>query len=170
MIAFKTYRQCPNRPIDIGLDWPWQVQEIAPGAATLDLKNDGFQIVSQEDYDNYVLQFSTQIEYYNSQQTNRLVKHSILIPAKDFGIELINSFATENILLGITAHNMTNTVRKNAAQIISALSTGSLYDAIDEARAIPLEHKDATFLTDARLLIMINKIETYFQLELSTSL
>lgn len=97
-----------------------------------------------------------------------LVVQDTIRKAIYFGNNVIVEAATENVLLGITQFNMTGTVRKVLSQVNSALSTGSLYDAIDEIRAIPPENKDARFVTDARLLATINKIETYLGLTLST--
>lgn len=98
------------------------------------------------------------------------IKSNILIPARTFGNQLIDDFAAENILLGITQANMTNSVRKTLSEVTACLMTGSLYDAMLEARAIPNDKKDATFITNARLLAFINKIEIYLNLPLSTQL
>jgi hypothetical protein len=95
---------------------------------------------------------------------------SALSSAKAFGEALMSEFTVENIMLGITADNMTGTVRKNMAEVIMALQTGSLYDAIVEAKAIPAEDKDAKYITDARLLSFVNKIETKLGITLSVSL
>lgn len=90
------------------------------------------------------------------QQVNSIVKSAI-----EFGNSLIVSFATENVLLGITADGMTKAVRQKMAEIISALSTGSLYDAIDEIDNFPAENKDAKYITDARLQEYRDKITNY---------
>jgi hypothetical protein len=95
---------------------------------------------------------------------------NILANAKAFGENLMNEFTTENIMLGITADSMTGTVRKNMVEVIMALQTGSLYDAITEAKAIPADKKDAKYITDARLLAFVNKIETYLGVALSQTL
>lgn len=87
-----------------------------------------------------------------------------------FGQKILEEMSYENVMLGITQAGMTNQVRKRTAEVTSALATGSLYDAIFEARQIPAEDKDATFITDVRLLAFVNKIETYLGIELSTSL
>jgi hypothetical protein len=78
-----------------------------------------------------------------------------------FGSQLIEEFATENILLGITQDSMTKTVRQNMAEVTAALSTGSLYDAIDEIQSIPAEAKDGKYITDARLDRYQKKIEEF---------
>jgi hypothetical protein len=81
--------------------------------------------------------------------------------AIDFGSQLLVDFASENIILGITADNMTKTVRQNMSEIILALQTGSLYDAIDEIDAIPAESKDGKYITDARLQEYRDKITNF---------
>lgn len=90
--------------------------------------------------------------------------------AKSFGDALMNQFTVENIMLGITQDNMTSTVRKAMVEVISALTTGSLYDAIQEMRAIPSDKKDAKYITNARLVVNVNKIETYLGKPVSTQL
>jgi hypothetical protein len=56
---------------------------------------------------------------------------------------------------------MTKTVRQNMAEVTAALSTGSLYDAIDEIQSIPAEAKDGKYITDARLDKYQKKIEEF---------
>ena len=73
-------------------------------------------------------------------------------------------------MLGITQAGMTNTVRKRLGEVTNCLITGSLYDAMNEARLIPAEHKDSTFITNARLLSFINRIETFLGIALSETL
>lgn len=94
----------------------------------------------------------------------------IVKEAMEFGQSIIQIVSAENIMLGITQAGMTGTVRKRSQEIVLALMTGSLYDAMAEARALPPESKDGVFISDARLLAMINKIEDYLKLPRSTSL
>jgi hypothetical protein len=94
----------------------------------------------------------------------------IVKKAENFGSDLIRKFAAENVSMGITQAGKTADVRKALGQVIICLQTGSLYDAMAEIRLIPTEDKDATFLTDARLLIVINLIEDYLGRPHSTSL
>lgn len=93
-----------------------------------------------------------------------------ILDAVLFGTNLITEFTTQNVMLGIMQDNMSNTVRKNMAEIVSALNIGSLYDAIEETKALPEDKKDSKYLTNTRLLYFINKIEEYLELELSISL
>lgn len=104
--------------------------------------------------------------------------HQVLIPkeyirsvreaAMEFGAELMNVFIEENIEAGITSANMTNITRKRLKEVKDALITGSLKDAIYELRQIPLEDKDGIYINDVRILAVINKIEAYLGLPLST--
>ena len=94
----------------------------------------------------------------------------VIVKAIAFGSKLINQYAAENVILGITQAGMTATVRSRMGTIISALQTGSLYDVIVECKAIPADHKDATYITDARLLSFVNKVEAYLGITWSTSL
>lgn len=87
-----------------------------------------------------------------------------------FGLQLMIEFASENVLLGITQAGMTSTVRLRLAGVVNALQTGSLYDAIHELKIIPEESKDGTFITDARLLSAVNRIEKYLVIALSENL
>lgn len=94
----------------------------------------------------------------------------VLDDAINFGQELIKEFTKENILMGITADGKTGAVRKTMSEAIVALQTGSLYDAIVEAKAVPEDKKDEKYITDERLLAFVNKIEAKLGLPLSTEL
>ena len=95
---------------------------------------------------------------------------SAIVNAISFGQHLMVKFAAENVALGITQLNMTNTVRTVMVLVIQDLQTGSLIDAMAQARAIPSGSKDAIFITDARLLSFINLVEDYLGMVRSSSL
>ena len=98
------------------------------------------------------------------------IKNNILVPARSFGQSLIDEFAAENILLGITASGLTNQVRKALGETTMCLLTGSLYDAIYEAKAIPQGSWDGTYISEARIISFVNRIETYLGVPLTTDL
>lgn len=98
------------------------------------------------------------------------IRANVMVPARTFGQLLIDDFGAENILLGITQAGLTNQVRKTLTETTLCLLTGSLYDAIHEAREIPNEEKDGVFISDSRLLSFINRIESYLNIPLSTEL
>ena len=168
MIAYKTFSQCPeeDRPKGVLLSFPWMQQECSELEITA-FEEQGFTVVTQEVYDALVLSLT------NTNQASMMVssiRSSILTPAIAFGNEVIITFAAENIGLGITQAGMTTAVRTATKDVVAALTTGSLYDAITAARAIPEEQKDATFVTDIRILGFVNKIEAYLGIPLSTEL
>ena len=90
--------------------------------------------------------------------------------AINFGNQLALQFLTENVMLGITAANMTATVRVIMNPTFDAITTGSFKEAIAIMKAIPSTSYDSTFVTAARLLRYVNQTETYQNYPLSTSL
>lgn len=88
--------------------------------------------------------------------------------AMNFGSNLIFEFATENVLLGITQLGLTSHVRRTCVEVVSALTTGSLYDAIDEIKKISPDSLDANILTPERVLVFRNKIEQQLGIPLAT--
>jgi hypothetical protein len=166
MIAYKPYSECPEelRPPGVLLDFPWQMYTCADTAAA---EAAGFTVLADEDYAALVSSLATANA---TAMTTASIRVGILEPAQKFAAKIIAEFASENILMGITQAGMTGTVRAATTSTIAALVTGSLYDAMAEARAIPAENKDPVFVTDARLLQFINKIEAYLGLPASTEL
>lgn len=172
MKAFKTFASVPEdqRPAGIPLLYPSQVKESNDRAAD---EAAGYIVLDNDVYDAYVLEFATEMEAWHASQAQAKLQNSIeelISAAIQFGHKTVVEFAAENVLLGITQLGMTSPVRAATAKVVSALSTGSLYDAIGECRAIPAEQKDLVFVTDIRLLQFINKIEAYLGLPLSTEL
>lgn len=96
--------------------------------------------------------------------TTREYVHSVRESAMIFGKKIIDDFVEENIMLGITQANMTNSVRKILREVKDALTTGSLKDAIYELRQIPSDSKDGIFINNTRILAVINKLETYLEI------
>lgn len=90
--------------------------------------------------------------------------------AMNFGNELMLDFTAENVRLGITQAGMTRVVRERTTEVRDCLYTGSLYDAIGAIKSVPEEHKDPVFITNARLLSVLNRIEAYLKLPLSSTL
>jgi hypothetical protein len=114
-------------------------------------------------------QYTIEIEDITAEVQAQAVAKRVLEAIQE-GNKLIHEFATENVMLGITQDNMTAQVLDNMGPVLIALQTGSLYPAMDRIRAIPAESKDAKYITDARLLNYLNKIQQYLGLELSEEL
>jgi hypothetical protein len=168
MIAYKTYEDCleKDRPPGVLLSFPYMMRQCGE-EETEDLQGQGYTVVTQEEYDTLVSSLSSVNE---ASMQIASIKTGILSPAISFGQELIITFAAENIGMGITQAGMTTTVRTVTADIVNALTTGSLYDAITAAKAVPEESYDPTFVTAARLLTFVNRIEDYLAIPRSTSL
>lgn len=90
--------------------------------------------------------------------------------AMSFGNKLMTEFIVENVKMGITQDGMTEIVLDAMSGVMNALQAGSLYLAIDRIKAIPVESKDAKYITDERLLTYVNKIEEYLGFPLSGEL
>jgi len=95
---------------------------------------------------------------------------NVIRPARAFGQQVMDEFIAENVLLGITQSGKTNSVRKLMVEVQGALACGSLYDAIYEARQIPVESRDPVFVSAARILQFINRLEGYLGIPLSETL
>lgn len=97
------------------------------------------------------------------------IKNSVS-KARSFGNSLLDEFAAENITLGITQDNLTGQVLDTMQPVMTALMAGSLYEAIARAKAVDPASYDSKYVTAARLLEYVNKIEDYLNIPLSTEL
>lgn len=104
---------------------------------------------------------------YSTQQEAQAIQN-IVRSAINFGQQLMVEFASENMAMGITQAGMTKQVRQAMQEVMNAMMSGSLYDAIEETKAV--QFRDSTFITDERLLQYVNKIETYLGTTLSEDL
>lgn len=87
-----------------------------------------------------------------------------------FGVQLVAAIRAENIFLGLTDVATSITIRSRLMSIGAALVAGALYDAIYLAKNFNPANKDAVYITDERLLSIVNRIEEYLGIELSESL
>lgn len=95
---------------------------------------------------------------------------SAIRSAMQKGNIIIEKFAVENVMLGITVDNMTGTVLDVMAPVTEALRSGSLYEAISRIKAIDPSDKDVKYITDSRLLAAVNELEEHLGIELSETL
>lgn len=170
MIAFKPYSLAPSeqRPVGIPLQIPWIMSSIDEENAEK-YKANGFVVMSDGEYSDFVAAMQPDIDAYEAAKTTLAVEQSVSA-ARDFGMRLMVNFAAENVLLGITQEGKTGEVLTKMAPVMTPLQSGSLYEAIAQMRAIPSEQYDTKYITAARLLSGINKIETYLGIPLSESL
>lgn len=87
-----------------------------------------------------------------------------------FSADLLNQFAAENIAMGITQDNKTEDVLDVMLPVMNALQGGAPTIAIKRAKAIPESSYDSKYVTAARLLAYVNKIEAFLGLPQSSSL
>jgi hypothetical protein len=90
-----------------------------------------------------------------------IIKNAIL-----FGTDLMEKFAAENVMMGITQAGKTKVVADYFADVIRYTQTGSLYEVINEVdrlinAGIPSEL--SPFVTEARLNDFKSKVITYLQ-------
>jgi hypothetical protein len=86
-----------------------------------------------------------------------------------FSADLLAQFNAENIMLGITQDGKTEQVLDAMAGVLVALQSGSPTVAISRAKAIPSSSYDSKYVTAARLLQYVNRIEAFLGLPLSSA-
>lgn len=108
----------------------------------------------------------------NTQVSSNVAENvqGVISAAAQFGMTLMFAFSAENVLLGITMENKTGEVLTKLMPIIPCLQAGSLHEAITRAKAIDPAVYDLKYVTAARLLSFVNKIEVYLDLPLSETL
>ena len=123
-------------------------------AVTFEL--DGSNVVAVEDED-------LAAEWAQKDQVAAVTR--AISTAMAFGQSLVTEFAVENVMLGITQDGKTGEVLDKMAPVMTAVQSGSLYEAIARAKAI--DDFDSKYVTHDRLYAFINKIEAYLGLQLS---
>lgn len=173
MIAYKTFNQCPEgqRPSGIPLDYPWQ-EVICESEEQDDYEGLGYVVVAQSVFDAYKSGLTSAYNAWLATQapTPQQVVEGIIQSAMEFGVALTRQFAAENVLLGITAENKAGDVLDKTSHVMAAIQSGSLYEAITRIRAISPSDYDSKYITAPRLLVFIQRIETYLKMPLSQSL
>jgi hypothetical protein len=117
---------------------------------------------------NQVLKNSIQAQRVAEQQA--AIPKQVAVAAMGFGKKVLEDFIAENISMGITQDDMSEAVLDAMSRVEPALRTGTLYVAIKRLKEIPAESKDDKYITDARLLEAVNKLEEYLGVPLSETL
>jgi len=161
MIAFKTFALCPEeqRPEGISLSCPWIEEIVHSEEKVIQLIDAGYTVLTEDAYERYKKSISSQLYIEN------VIENSIL-----FGAQLLREFSAENVLLGITQENKTGEVLTKLSGVMSAIIAGSLYEAINRTKAIPSSDYDSKYITAARLIKFLNRIETYLGIPLTETL
>ena len=90
--------------------------------------------------------------------------------AIQFGSNLVVKIVAQNRVMGISGISTEDAIVTLLTPVLVALQAGSLEVAISRIKAIPPANYDATFVTAARLLAVVNQIETFLGIPLSASL
>lgn len=149
-------------PVEVPDTWIKEGEE----SVTVDPQDDTWTLVPA----HIEIQEDTELANQIDAQDQDLAIRSALRAAMSEGNQIVEDFTAENIVLGITADNMTGAVLDAMAPVMEALRSGSLYEAITRAKAVPAESKDDKYVTDSRLLAAVNRIETYLDIPLSETL
>lgn len=170
MIAFLTYGQAPRENVPPGMPGgvPWRKRTCTETEAA-SLRNQGWQVLSDEDYDIYVDSLSGDLAAYEIAKV-QLGIEGVVTAATQFGQGLMISFAAENVMLGITQDGKSGEILTKLQGILAAVQSGSLYEVITRVRSIPVEDYDIKYITHDRLLAFIHRIEDYLGLPRSTEL
>lgn len=170
-LAVLTYEFATENPDNVPTDWVCEVIEL--GESTT-LPGENWVLMTPEELVTYKAAhqdaYNTWLVTKKTAEATIKTIESTVSKAAAFGNSVIKEFTTENVLLQITQAGMTATVRRNTAEIRDCLTTGSLYDAMIVIRNFPEENKDEQFITNARLLQVLNKIEVYLGLTPSPTL
>lgn len=167
MIAYKTHG--PNGD-GIPEEWP-SVETIIPDDEADAYREQGFTCVSADQYVMYKAAHQAAYDAWmatKAQENMKKYVSEIVDQSIRYGRTLVVEFGAENVLMGIQQMGQTNRVRKAMAEVVNALQAGALSDAIYECRQVPVEQMDGTFLSPARLLTFINKVEAFMGEPLST--
>ena len=91
------------------------------------------------------------------------------LQAEKFGKSLKADFVVENVMLGMTTDE-SELVLKRVSGVLFALDNGLLETCIERARRLSPTEYDGKYITEARLLQYVNRIEEYLGWEQSLEL
>jgi hypothetical protein len=97
---------------------------------------------------------------------------ALLQEAASFGLQLANTFAATNAQMGITQAGLTGAVLSYTNNLYSAITTGSLYEAITIINAMIADTSStktnlSPFITNDILYSYLNQIQTWLEIPLT---
>lgn len=110
-----------------------------------------------------LLQLEAIISQHNPVDQQALIR-AVVENAVKFGNDLIISFATENVIMGITQAGKTKAVADYLADMMRYAQSGSLYEVmaeVDRLIASGIPQDLAPFVTETRLTQFKQKVLTY---------
>jgi hypothetical protein len=97
---------------------------------------------------------------------------TLLQDAANFGLQLANTFAATNAQMGITQAGLTGAVLSYTSNLYSAITTGSLYEAITIINGMIADTSStktslSPFITNDILYSYLNQIQTWLEIPLT---
>jgi len=162
MLAVLLYSELSpsQNPDNIPGVWPCEVKALADGENAAS----GWLTMTQAEYSAYVAThrdtYHAWYTAYQTAQTSTIMINTIknkIINAMNFGRDLIADYGAQNTLSGYNIEQIKSIVVATAG-VQAAISTGSLYVALDElTKVVP----DGTLITEAKLAFFRNRIQDY---------
>lgn len=160
-----------ENPNSVPLRWPSKVVEI--GESTT-LPDSNWLLMTVAQLEDHKKKYQSEYDLWESSHFSAIDQDKALDKKISdtfaFCNKLTRDFVKENILLGITQYGMTSRVRQVTQEVEDCLLSASLIDAMSAIRRIPNESKDSRFITNTRMLAMLNKIESFLGMPLSPTL
>lgn len=92
------------------------------------------------------------------------IKVLVLKPAKQFALEIEETFVAENIAMGITQAGKTDLVTERLAEVLKHVRNASLYSALSAIENVVIDESVAPFITVPRMITFANKIKKYLNI------
>ena len=152
--AVLTYEFVSDKPAGIPDVWPAEIKNLGD---SIELPGDDWVLMTESEYNTY---FETHIGTYNTWKNSyytvdmNAVVNKKITASIEFGTKILIQFATENVLMGITASGRTIEIVQYLTNLRNYVITGSLYAAvteIDNLLADPDLGDYSPFVTEARL-------------------
>ena len=170
--AVLTYQYVDGAPVGIPAAWPAEIVELGDDAT---LPGDNWTLMTADELATYrathQASYSAWATPFYATPMATIVGRKIA-DAKQFGNDLIDSIAIQNVLTGITQVGKTKIFVDYCWSLIIYLKTGSLYAAVIEFDAMIADTSDAKtalspFVTNANLEVTKNKIQSFLGVALT---
>lgn len=162
MLAVLLYSEVSSaqNPDNIPGVWPCEIKTLASGESA----PSGWLSMTDSEYSTYIAThrdtYHAWYIAYQVSQASEVLLHSVknkIINAMNFGRDLIAEYGAQNTLSGYTIDQIRQIVIATAG-VQAAISTGSLYVALDElTKVVP----DGVLITEAKLAFFRNRIQDY---------
>lgn len=165
MLAVKFQSSNPNKHPLMPSQWPWLVVPV-------EQKDDSEGWVEMTESELNALKITLRPAYEQFEATiaqQELIKKQVedkIKKALEFGQQLLIEFAAQNVIMGITQQGKTKEVADYLEAVVRYLSTGSLYEVINEInrlQSLEIPPHLAPFITNQRLEEFKGKILSFLQ-------